>query len=169
MNEWMQETLRIIQLILRQQDSVPRIAISAAVASIVFLVLLRLVSVAFRILTVSWLQRLAAAVIVLAVPLAGAVATSLYVCPRMTTDTLKMAAIIAGPAVALLLVATPLAMLVLRARFFQTLGTVVLCMAGAWGALLLSNATINAFKEGSRQAGKAVEHRADIDKLLGKP
>jgi uncharacterized membrane protein len=87
----------------------------------------------------------------------------------MTTDTLKMAALIACPAVALLLVGIPLAALIMRARFFQTLGTVVLCMAGAWGALLLSNATINAFKEGSRQAGKAVEHRADIDNLLKKP
>jgi hypothetical protein len=169
MNEWMHETLRILQLVLRQPDSVPLVVSAIVVVSLVFLVLLRIVSVAFRILTISWLQRFAAAVLALAIPLAGAVAASLYVCPRMTTETLKMAALIAGPVVALLLVAVPLAALIMQARFLQTLCTIVLCLAGAWGALLLSNATIKAVKEGSHQAGKAVEHRTDIDRLLKKP
>lgn len=166
MNMWKEETLRFLQLALQQPGRLPLLIATASVVALVFIVLLRFVSAAFRITNAGWLQRLTATVLVLTLPLAATVATSLYVCPRMATDTLKLTALIAGPVLALLLIAIPLATLTLSARYFQTLGAIVLCLAGAWGAVLLTNAMINAVNEGSRQAGKAVERKSDIKQIL---
>ncbi len=166
MNMWKEETLRILQLVLQQPDSLALLITTASVCTLVFIILFRFLCIPFRITNAGWLQRLTTTILVMALPLAATVAASLYVCPRMTTDTLKLTALVAAPVLALLLVVTPLAMLILSARFFQTLGAILLCLAGAWGALLLTNAAITAVKEGSHQAGKAVERKSEMKQLL---
>jgi hypothetical protein len=73
MNMWKEETLRFLQLGLQQPGGIPLLIGTASVVALVFIVLLRFVSAAFRITNAGWLQRLTATVLVLTLPLAATV------------------------------------------------------------------------------------------------
>lgn len=166
MNPWMEEALRILSLIVRKPHTPVETAVAGALVLVVFLTIMWLAGLAFKMPDTNLLQRVLAGILVFVVGVAAATAASILAAPKVEKEIVQRAIMIAAPIVAILAIGVPLAMLTMRANYFQTLFTVVLSIAAAWGVSLLSEGIFDSVRAGMKQANKASNHRSDINQVL---
>lgn len=166
MNTWIEEAIRILTLVIRKPGSPMETIVTAALIFTVFLTIMWLAGLAFKMPDTNLLQRLISGVLVFITGLAAATAASILAAPRVEKESVQTA-IVVGSAVLLTLAAgVPLAMLTMRAKYFQTLFAVVLSIAAAWGVSMLSETVFGAINRGMGQAKKAADRKEATNRVL---
>jgi hypothetical protein len=166
MNVWLEEAIRILKLLVRKPDTPVEIIVTSLLVLIVFLIIMWLGGLAFKMPDANLMQRILSGALVAAVGVAAATAVSILAAPRIEKEIVQQSLMIAVPAVAIVLIGIPLAMLVMRAKYFQTLFTVVLSMAAAWGVSLLSETVFDSVRQGIKQAEKTSARKVAADEIM---
>jgi hypothetical protein len=166
MNVWLEEAIRILKMLVRKPDTPAEIIVTSVLVLIVFLTIVWLAGLAFKMPDTNLMQRLLSGALVAAIGVAAATAVSILAAPRIEKEIIQQSLMIAVPAVAVVLVGIPLAMLIMRAKYFQTLFTVVLSMAAAWGVSLLSETVFDSIRAGMKQAARTSDRKTAADEIM---
>lgn len=167
-NVWLAEAVSILKVAVRRPDTPVELVVTALLALVVFLTIMWLAGLAFKMPDTNVLQRILAGALVSGAALAAATAISILVASKVEKEIVQRALMIAAPSAAAILLGVPLAMLVMRAKYFQTLFTVILSVAAAWGVTLLSESVFDSVRQGMKQAAKASEHKGEINEMMDK-
>ncbi len=166
MSEWIAECQKLIELTMGHSGFWTQIVIGLIVL-LTLVVVMKLITKAFKGRRHGWWRHLLAAIIGIGLIMASAVATSLYIIPKVDIS-LKIPFLFGIPVVVALLLAIPIQSLVLKlkyARAFIAFGSGVIA---CYLVLLLCNSTIESFDLGSKGVGSAKDRKASIDKVLGR-
>jgi hypothetical protein len=166
MNTWIEEAIRILGLMVRKPDTPLEIAVTSVLVIALFLTIMWLAGLAFKMPDTNLMQRILSGILVFVVGLAAATAASILAAPRVEKEIVHKAILISAPILGLLAIGVPLAMLTMRAKYFQTLFTVSLSIAAAWGVALLSENIFDSVRAGAKQAGKASDRKDEINKVI---
>lgn len=166
MNAWLEEALNILNVIVRKPDTPVETAVTAVLVLALFLTIMWLAGLAFKMPDTNLMQRLLAGIVVFIAGLAAATAASVLTAQKIEKEIVQKSIIIAAPIVATLAIGVPLAMLTMRAKYFQTLFTVCLSIAAAWGVSLLSETVFDSIRAGKAQADKAADRKDQINQIL---
>jgi hypothetical protein len=166
MNACAEEAMQILKLVVRKPDTPTETVVTAVLVFVMFLTIMWLAGLAFKMPDTNLIQRILAGGLVLTVGLAAATAASILAGPKVEKEIVQKAIMTAAPILAVLVIGIPLAMLTMRARYFQTLFTVGLAIAAAWGLSLLSESIFDTIRIETNQASKGANHKNQINQML---
>jgi hypothetical protein len=168
MTDWLDKTKELADTITNLPASRTELAVTIVLCTAGFLIFMALCGMALRLPIANGAQRLVAGVLAIVLALAAAIAATLYAVPKIESEPLRLAVTIAAPVIAFLAAAVPLGALVLRAGYFQTLFSLTISLACAWGLSLLGSTVFLAARSGVEQAKHIANRKEEVNSTIEK-
>jgi len=166
MKAWPRETTEIMNFVLGKPSTTSEAVVIGAVGVLALLLVMKAFSSAAGSGDSGWARRIVSAVLMLAVALFTAVATSCFITPQVHDVLLDKVALFGLPLVALLFIAVPLMAVLLKTRYGGALTAAAISMFACIVATLVVGAICDSFRGGNRGFSQVKQRTDTLDRFM---
>jgi len=163
---WQQKLAEFVEIALRHPSSQGAAALRLVLGFVGFLLVMRFTARGLRSEDAGWPRRICAVALGVAIMLAAATATSLYVVPAVRLPFPPGILIAAGATLALLVVAIPVQTWILRGKYGGTLAAFVAGLAAFFMIVVLLNSLSASARQGSKDFNKVRRRTGEINEVM---